>query len=144
MDTIIFGIAPIVEESYKKTFNDKLQTIIHELEGNYPEAAKIISGKLPNILDEFIHDASICANGEYVQPFVHSIINLNIEDLADFAESLIKLTATKRKISPDQPTVGGPIDVMVISKGDGIIWMKRKHYFDPNLNHHFFENYNHQ
>lgn len=144
MDTIIFGIAPIVKESYKKTFNDKLQTIINELEGNYPEAAKIISGKLSNIRDEFIHDASICANGEYVLPFVHSIINLNIEDLADFAESLIKLTATKRKISPDQPTVGGPIDVMVISKGDGIIWMKRKHYFDPILNHHFFENYNHQ
>ena len=144
MDTIIFGIAPIVKESYKKTFNEKLQTIIHELEGNYPEAAKIISGKFTNILDEFISDASICAGREYVQPFVSSIINLNIEDLADFAESLIKLTATKRKVSPDQPTVGGPIDVMVISKGDGIIWMKRKHYFDPNLNHHFFENYNHQ
>lgn len=144
MDTIILGIAPTVKESYKKTLNNKLQTIIHELEGNYPDAAKIISGKLPNILDEFIYDASICAKGEYVQPFVDSIINLNIEDLADFAESLIKLTATKRKISPDQPTVGGPIDVMVISKGDGIIWMKRKHYFDPILNHHFFENYNHQ
>lgn len=144
MDTIIFGIAPIVKGSYKKTFNDKLQAIIHELEGNYPEAAKIISGKFPNILDEFIYDASVCAKGEYVQPFVDSIINLNIEDLADFAESLIKLTATKQKISPDQPTVGGPIDVMIISKGDGIIWMKRKHYFDPNLNHHFFENYNHQ
>lgn len=144
MDTIILGIAPTVKESYKKTLNNKLQTIIHELEGNYPDAAKIISGKLPNILDEFIYDASICAKKEYVQPFVDSIINLNIEDLADFVESLIKLTATKRKISPEQPTVGGPIDVMVISKGDGIIWMKRKHYFDPNLNHHFFENYNHQ
>ena len=144
MDTIILGIAPTVKESYKKTLNNKLQTIIHELEGNYPDVAKIISGKLPNILDEFIYDASICAKKEYVQPFVDSIINLNIEDLADFVESLIKLTATKRKISPEQPTVGGPIDVMVISKGDGIIWMKRKHYFDPNLNHHFFENYNHQ
>ena len=144
MDTIIFGIAPIVKESYKNTFNNKLQSIIHELEIDYPDASKVILGKFPSILDEFICEASKCARKEYVQPFVKSIINLNIEDLADFAESLIKLTATKRKISPDQPTVGGPIDVMVISKGDGIIWMKRKHYFDPNLNHHFFENYNHQ
>jgi hypothetical protein len=29
----------------------------------------------------------------------------------------------------------------VISKGDGFIWIKRKHYFDPALNYHFFANY---
>jgi len=27
-------------------------------------------------------------------------------------------------------TVAGPIDVAIISKGDGLIWIKRKHYFD--------------
>lgn len=144
MDTIIFGIAPIVKKSYKKTFKDKLQSIIKKLENEYPGVSKDISRNFTNILDEFISEASNYAKKEYVQPFVNSIINLNIEDLADFAESLIKLTAIKRKISPDQPTVGGPIDVMVISKGDGIIWIKRKHYFNPDLNLHFFENYYHQ
>jgi hypothetical protein len=34
-------------------------------------------------------------------------------------------------------TVAGPIDVAVISKGDGFIWIKRKHYFSPELNPHF-------
>ena len=34
-----------------------------------------------------------------------------------------------------------PIDVAVISKGDGFIWIKRKHYFNPALNHQFFANY---
>ena len=34
-------------------------------------------------------------------------------------------------------TVGGPIDVAVVSKGDGFIWIKRKHYFDPVLNQRF-------
>jgi hypothetical protein len=37
--------------------------------------------------------------------------------------------------------VAGPIDVAVISKGDGLVWIKRKHYFKPELNYHFFENY---
>ncbi|HEY9669692.1 MAG TPA: hypothetical protein V6C91_22960 [Coleofasciculaceae cyanobacterium] len=32
-------------------------------------------------------------------------------------------------------------DVAVISKGDGFIWIKRKHYFKPELNHQFFNNY---
>jgi hypothetical protein len=39
-------------------------------------------------------------------------------------------------------TVGGPIDVAVISRGDGFIWIKRKQYFDPNLNPQFLKNYN--
>ncbi len=34
-------------------------------------------------------------------------------------------------------SVGGPIDVAVISKADGFIWIKRKHYFDPALNPRF-------
>ena len=29
----------------------------------------------------------------------------------------------------------------VISRGDGFIWIKRKHYFQPELNQHFFANY---
>jgi hypothetical protein len=37
--------------------------------------------------------------------------------------------------------VGGPIDVAVISKGDGFVWIKRKHYFKPELNPGFFANY---
>lgn len=31
-------------------------------------------------------------------------------------------------------TVGGPIDVAVITRGDGFIWIRRKHYFEPSLN----------
>ena len=38
-------------------------------------------------------------------------------------------------------TVGGPIDVAIISKHDGFIWKKRKLYFDKDINQHFFENY---
>ena len=37
----------------------------------------------------------------------------------------------------DAETVGGPIDVAVISKSEGFIWIKRKLYFDKNLNNHY-------
>jgi len=43
--------------------------------------------------------------------------------------------------SVETDTVALPIDVAVISKGDGFIWIKRKHYFEPALNQHFFSNY---
>jgi hypothetical protein len=63
------------------------------------------------------------------------------DELAAMAESLVNLTSFKRKISLDAETVGGPIDVAVISKGDGFVWIKRKHYFKPELNPGFFANY---
>lgn len=40
----------------------------------------------------------------------------------------------------EDETVGGPVDVAVITKGDGFIWVERKHYFKPELNTHFFRN----
>ena len=33
----------------------------------------------------------------------------------------------------------GPVDVAVITKGDGFVWLKRKHYFPAELNPHYFE-----
>ncbi|TOO22610.1 hypothetical protein, partial [Vibrio parahaemolyticus] len=60
------------------------------------------------------------------------------DELGYMAESLVNMTAFKRKVSHDSETVGGPIDVAIISKGDGFIWVKRKHYFCRELNEHYF------
>jgi hypothetical protein len=63
------------------------------------------------------------------------------DELAAMAEALVNLTAFKRRMTDSLETVGGPIDVAVISKGDGLVWVKRKQYFPRELNHHFFTNY---
>ena len=42
------------------------------------------------------------------------------------AEALVNLTSYKLKFSPGSETVGGPVDVAIISKGDGFAWIKRK------------------
>lgn len=56
------------------------------------------------------------------------------KDLSEMAEALVNLTSFKRRVTPQAETVGGPIDVAVISKGDGLIWIKRNLYFEPELN----------
>lgn len=55
------------------------------------------------------------------------------------AEALVNLTSFKRRVTPETETVGGPVDVAVISKGDGLVWVKRKHYFAPEFNPRYFE-----
>ena len=78
---------------------------------------------------------------DFVQPVVRIVEHLPKSDLAAMAESLVNLTSFRRHVTPDAETVGGPIDVAVISRGDGFIWSKRKHYFQPELNQHFQANY---
>lgn len=146
MQTILYGIAPQVMNIYMKSLNQTFNKMKVEL-------AKIIAPKDKDLANQvesldiepfaqmFAKLSRTAQGKQYTSPFINSVASLEKEDLADFAESLITLTSLKRKVSPDQETVGGPVDVMVISKGDGIIWMKRKHYFKPELNHHFFDNY---
>jgi hypothetical protein len=74
-------------------------------------------------------------------PIVDIVDHLPKEELAAMAEAFVNLTSYKRHVTSQAETVGGPIDVALISRGDGFIWIKRKHYFDCALNQHFLSNY---
>jgi len=78
---------------------------------------------------------------EHVMPVLNMVNALPKDELAAMAESLVNLTAFKRRVTGALETVGGPIDVCVISKGDGLVWVKRKHYFPSELNPLFHQNY---
>jgi hypothetical protein len=69
--------------------------------------------------------------GELLQSLAH----LPKDEMGLMAESLVNLTTLKRRVSiNDAQTVGGAVDVAVVSKGDGFVWLKRKHYFSQALN----------
>lgn len=79
------------------------------------------------------------ARQNFVNPVISTIRFLPVGELATMAETFVNLTSFKRKFTENLETVGGPIDVLVISKGEGPIWIKRKHYFSPDLNPNFFK-----
>jgi hypothetical protein len=70
----------------------------------------------------------------YWRPIVEIVTTLPKDELAVVAEALVSLTRFKRRVTPARETVGGPIDVAVITKGDGFIWLRRKTYYDQALN----------
>lgn len=59
---------------------------------------------------------------------------LPIQDAIDLAEFLTLTTINFSKYAPGPTTVGGPIDIAVITKHEGFKWVKRKHYYNNNLN----------
>jgi hypothetical protein len=79
-------------------------------------------------------------NANFVRPVLDSVSALPLDELASMAQTLINMTSFKRRVSLNPESVGGPIDVAVISKGDGFIWINRKHYFKPELNQHYMSN----
>jgi hypothetical protein len=106
-----------------------------ELAANYlPRALELVNERYASELAEFQREKN-------VDPILKIVAMLPKDELAAMAESLVNLTSFKRRVSDDAETVGGPIDVAVISRGDGFIWIKRKHYFEPKLNPHFIANY---
>jgi len=71
---------------------------------------------------------------KFWQPVVEIVSSLPKDELAAMAESLVNLTKFRRRVTRVRETVGGPIDVAVITKGDGFVWVSRKHYFPADLN----------
>lgn len=98
---------------------------------------KCFEGIQNDIVSSLINKSRV----EYINPLLRSLNVLQIPDLALLAENLVNITSLKRKFSMDgyQQTVGGPTDVATISPNDGFVWIKRKHYFDKELNPHFIE-----
>jgi hypothetical protein len=57
-----------------------------------------------------------------------------LQDAIDLAEFLVDLTIKFSRFMPGAPTVGGAIEIAAISKHEGFRWIKRKYYFDRELN----------
>ncbi len=102
------------------------------------KAKEAVTAKGQKVLERVLADLDEQRRNRFVNPILSVVEALQKDELATMAETLVNLTSFKRRISMEAETVGGPTDVAVISKGDGFIWIKRKHYFQKDLNPQFF------
>jgi hypothetical protein len=69
---------------------------------------------------------------QYRQPLMAAVDGLPRHDLARMAEALVSLTALRARVSArEKETVAGPIDVAVLSKGEGFVWIRHKDNIRP-------------
>ena len=108
---------------------------------NNPIAQNIRGIDIAGLMVDYKKKIEDVKQSNMISPLMGTVSTMGKEDLAELAENLIYQTSLKRHITPNLESVGGPVDVAVISKGDGFIWIKRKHYFNPALNQSFFDNY---
>lgn len=146
--TIMNGINPSFQNIISNVINKSIKHLpntIADVIDELPDG-KIIADAVRNIdMDSQVRDITLQISKEmqetYTEPLISTVSSLDKEDMANMAESFISLTSLVRRMQPVEETVGGPVDVAVISKGDGFVWINRKHYFKPELNAQFFNNY---
>lgn len=149
VSTFMEGIDPSLQansEGYlSKVFDEYPEIIADNIKKINNKERRLLKTKLKEVSNKIFKDYQRKMQDyrriNYVYPVINVVTMLPKDELAAMAESLVNLTSFKRKVTMESETVGGPIDVAVISKGDGFVWIKRKHYFKSELNPQFFANY---
>lgn len=143
VDAFMCGIDPTYRRAIYTNLSDQLNRVISETLPNVgikvspTEKAELLR-QVGNHMTAMQRANSNIERQYFVRPIIDSVASLPVDELAAMAEALVNLTSFKRRVTLVPESVGGPVDVAVITKGDGFIWIKRKHYFKPELNQHYF------
>jgi hypothetical protein len=148
-ENFLYGLSMQVHTSMMKNLNAFLIKQAGALIDSFPGSTKakkqaykelsmpIMQNNLIKLFDEFVKQR----DERYYDPIIQSIAHLPKNELAQVAATLVSLSSFQKRVSMyEDETVGGPIDVAVITRGDGFVWVERKHYFKPELNPHYFVN----
>ena len=132
---ILHAVSRLLEE-YPITLVDSIRGVSDQERERLKHGVTKVS---QDVFQAFSEEFDSIKATRYIDPVVSTIVNMPKSELPAVAEALVNLQSFKRRVSREQETVGGPIDVMLISKGDGLIWIQRKHYFDPAFNPQYFQ-----
>jgi len=145
------GIDPTIQgdvvDFLKEFLTGFPDAVVSRIPGLEEQTKETIANDLKDVcskmLDQFQNRLQRKTWDEFVEPILNAINSLPKGELAEMAEALVSLTSLKRRFTIRQgeqhrhmnlETVGGPVDVAVISKGDGFVWIKKKSYFSLEAN----------
>lgn len=140
-DTFEIGLSFDVFGKMQETFAGELKSIsdsLNELSGDVIPEEKVnqlIAERLTSSKNKIFEYARV----EHSLPLRRVLGVLPVDEMAELAETLINLQSLKEKVTKPSETVGGPVDVAAITRSEGLVWIKRKHFFDADLNSRFFE-----
>jgi hypothetical protein len=139
-----FAQTEVVQQFSRGIDNKFLDTIIYKVEDILISLSSLMNDNVEKInaisilLEEYITKYS---NVFFKEPILDIVEGMEKSELVSMAEAMVNLTALKRHVTTEQESVGGPIDVALITKGEGFIWIKKKTNYDPHLNRDLNQNY---
>jgi hypothetical protein len=147
VDRFLYGIDPefehAIEQYIEAAVEDAGEAVVEAIKSRQSKAAsaklkKLVASNTGAAVIRWRERAVPAYKREFVREIQRMILLMPKQELASLAQELINLTSVKRKFSSETESVGGPIDVALISRTDGFVWVRRKHYFEPHLNPRYF------
>ncbi|MCV7285344.1 hypothetical protein H7J87_08385 [Mycolicibacterium wolinskyi] len=109
-----------------------------------PEAISRLVNGVSNYVPQALINLKTSADEDAAVALMQELVNqcnvqlvapaMPIQDAIDLAEFLVQVTIGFMRFLPGNPTVGGPIEIAAVTKHEGFKWVKRKHYFNDQLN----------
>jgi hypothetical protein len=94
--------------------------VIDKLSEHIEDVDKLV--EISSEIDELIRDYAV---ENFTIPLLATIGNLNLNDLAKLADSLIGMQSIKSAASPRPATVGGLIEILLIDREHGFRWFRK-------------------
>ena len=139
MNTFILGINDEIYSNFS-TIGEEILKAVDAIDDDYfaTDKKQEVRKKIMDVVAQISAKLFVSAL-ESSKSVDRALVSLQIDDMINFAQSMINITSIRRLI-PDKisGTVGGPVDIAVITKSDGFIWKQRKHYFDGDKNPQYF------
>ena len=133
MMTVMKGISPTFRKKVDETTSEAVsmtkEKMIEAMIAAGVDAetvSKVEQTDLKEVTDKHEEQIQDFIQTEYVNGLVDTVESFGVDDMANMAESLISITNLQRHITASEESVGGPVDVAVITKADGFVWVKRK------------------
>ena len=135
---MVHQFAKGIDPDFRLAITGKIKQMLHAIAPVLSENDKAKMEPLTELMTGYIDEM---IDSAYKGPVLDIVACMQKSELVAMAEAMVNLTALKRHVSTDSETVGGPVDVALITKGDGFIWIKRKTNYDPILNRHLNQSY---
>lgn len=131
MLTLIKGISPKLDLEYREATSELEKNIVNDILLMLEKEK--VSPKIIKKVRDSSHDKTREAFEDRIEYFIHENFTegvvsaldfFNQEEMAKMAENLIAVTNLQRHISSAEESVGGPIEVALLTKTGGFKWLK--------------------
>lgn len=129
------GIDGDVEAQVYDTFQASAHALVEEVVGRFGDVdpafresvrREFQSERVPQMLAGCYETVNAYQRDAYIDPFLSVLEIATRQEMGTTAEDLVGLNIFRKKITGQDQTVGGAVDVAVISRDTGFTWWKRQ------------------
>lgn len=131
MLTLMQGVSPQLDMEYREATSeleesvmDDIVSILQEEKVPHKIIQKVRDASLDKIHERYVERIDDFVRENYTGGVVNALEFFNLDEMAKMAENLIAVTNLQRHISSSEESVGGPIEVALITKTSGFKWIK--------------------